>query len=424
MHDKSAKFAFGEGGRMAVNRVGVKVLAAALAVSVPVVLAACTGPSRPTSATTAAKAKAAIAATVPMITVAPTATGSRVPISVEIGTSVSNGIVSDVSLVSASGQHVPGTMRADGSSWVPNSPLQYAQRYTAVVTAIGADGKTTSATTSFTTVAKPVAKSIQAQVNLGDGQQYGVAMPIVVDFTASIPAAARADVQRRLFVNSMPAQVGAWRWISDREVVYRPRSYWKPGTVLTFTGALGGVPVGNRVLSKNVTSTATIGRDMEMTVTNSNHTMTITSNGKVIKRAPISMGKASTPSWSGRFVIMDRLYATVFDTLDMGPGGYRVAVNYAERLTWSGMFLHSAPWSVYAQGHFNVSHGCVNIGPSNAKWIYQNSLVGDPVTVTGTSKHVAAGNGWTAWDMSWTDYIKDSLVPITVSAPGTLAPGL
>src|SRR5215813_2104656 len=99
MHDKSAKFAFGEGGRMAVKRVVFKVLAAGLAVSVPVVLAACTGPSRAKSATTTARAKAAIAATTPMITVAPTATGSRVPVSVEISTSVSNGIVSDVSLV-------------------------------------------------------------------------------------------------------------------------------------------------------------------------------------------------------------------------------------------------------------------------------------------------------------------------------------
>ena len=121
---------------------------------------------------------------------------------------------------------------------------------------------------------------------------------------------------------------------------------------------------------------------MQIAVANGSHMMTITSNGKVIKRYPISMGKASTPSWSGRFVIMERLPATIFDTLDAGPGGYRVAVQYAERLTWSGMFLHSAPWSVYAQGHMNVSHGCVNVGPSNAKWLFNNSLVGDPVTVS------------------------------------------
>jgi hypothetical protein len=72
----------------------------------------------------------------------------------------------------------------------------------------------------------------------------------------------------------------------------------------------------------------------------------------------------------------------------------------------------------------NVSHGCVNIGPSNARWLYQNSLVGDPVRISGTSRHVAPGNGWTAWDMSWTDYIKNSAVPITVSVPNTYTPSL
>jgi len=312
-------------------------------------------------------------------------------------------------------------MRVGGESWMPTSPLQYNQQYTATVTVIDAANRTSQATTTFTTMKKPATRPIRSFVNLASGETYGVAMPVVVDFASAIPSADRAAVQSRLFVTSSPAQVGAWRWYSDTEVVYRPRSYWQPGTRLTFRSALGGVPIGNRVIGQNITSTATIGRDMQMAVTDNNHVITIRSSGKVIHRFPISMGKASTPSWSGQFVIMTRLYATVFDTLDMGPGGYRVAVNYAERLTWSGMFLHSAPWSVYAQGHFNVSHGCVNIGPSNAKWIYQNALIGDPVSVSGTRIHVAPGNGWTAWDMSWDDYIKDGVVPVTVSVPSTYA---
>ena len=269
---------------------------------------------------------------------------------------------------------------------------------------------------------KPATKPISTSFNLTGGGTYGVAMPIVIDFGASIPRASRQVVQSRLFVTSSPAQVGAWRWISDREVVYRSQSYWKTGTTLAVRAALGGLPIGGRVLDKDRAATVTIGRDLEMSVTNKNHMMTVTSNGKVIKRYPISMGKASTPSWSGQFVIMDRLPATVFDTLDEGPGGYRVAVKYAERLTWSGTFLHSAPWSVYAQGQTNVSHGCVNIGPSNAKWIYQNSMVGDPVSISGTPRHVAEGNGWTAWDLSWADFIKGSAVPVTVSVPSTYVP--
>ena len=33
-------------------------------------------------------------------------------------------------------------------------------------------------------------------------------------------------------------------------------------------------------------------------------------------------------------------------------------VEYAMRVTYSGEFLHAAPWSVGSQGYANVSHGC------------------------------------------------------------------
>ena len=170
------------------------------------------------------------------------------------------------------------------------------------------------------------------------------------------------------------------------------------------------------MIDKDRTATFTIGRDMHFDVTNKNHMLTITSDGKVIKRYPISMGKPSTPSWSGKFVIMSQQYYTVFNTMGQPNGGYITPVNYAERLTWSGTYFHSAPWSVYAQGHFNVSHGCVNIGPSNAKWVYQKSLIGDPVSITGTPIHVAPGNGWTVWDMSWSEYVKGSALPVADGA--------
>ena len=183
---------------------------------------------------------------------------------------------------------------------------------------------------------------------------------------------------------------------------------------MTVRAALAGLPIGNRVMDKDRTASFTIGRDMHFAVTNKNHMLTITSGGKVIKKYPISMGKPSTPSWSGNFVIMSQQYYTVFNTMGQPNGGYITPVNYAERLTWSGTYFHSAPWSVYAQGHFNVSHGCVNIAPSNAKWIYQKSLIGDPVSITGTPIHVAPGNGWTVWDVSWDEYLKGSALPAPI----------
>ena len=59
-------------------------------------------------------------------------------------------------------------------------------------------------------------------------------------------------------------------------------------------------------------------------------------------------------------------------------------VQYAQRVTYSGEFLHAAPWSVYAQGSSNVSHGCVGMSTDNGAWLFSITHRGDPVEVTGT----------------------------------------
>ena len=36
-------------------------------------------------------------------------------------------------------------------------------------------------------------------------------------------------------------------------------------------------------------------------------------------------------------------------------------VQWAMRVTYSGEFIHAAPWSVGSQGYANVSHGCTGM---------------------------------------------------------------
>jgi lipoprotein-anchoring transpeptidase ErfK/SrfK len=151
-----------------------------------------------------------------------------------------------------------------------------------------------------------------------------------------------------------------------------------------------------------------------MKVDNATKKMTVEESGKVVRTMPVSLGKASTPSSSGTMVVMDKQEQTVFDTTaELGPvNGYRTEIEFAQRLTWSGQYIHSAPWSTGAQGHRNVSHGCVNISPSNARWLYSKSLIGDPVTVKGTGDKLEYGNGWTAWNVSWPEFLKGSALPV------------
>jgi lipoprotein-anchoring transpeptidase ErfK/SrfK len=65
--------------------------------------------------------------------------------------------------------------------------------------------------------------------------------------------------------------------------------------------------------------------------------------------------------------------------------GYKTTVELAVRFDDSGDYVHSAPWSVDDQGKRDVSHGCINISPANAKWFFDNFNAGDPIVVTNSS---------------------------------------
>lgn len=388
------------------NRTRLTTVAVALVLAVPTLLSGCSSSSHP-SRTAHAPASKTLGVP-PIVKIAPAANSTRLPVTAEIAADVTGGFVTTVTLTDDSGHAVSGSWRPDRSSWVPATSLKFNATYTAKIVATNITGATRTSTASFTTMPAPKSKPISTSINLTDGSTYGVAMPIVVDFGTAIPANERADVERRLFVQSMPAQVGIWSWASPTQVVYRPENHWRTGTVVSVRTALAGLPVGSRVIGTDRTARFTVGKDLEYVISNKKHNLTVMSGGKAIHTYPVSLGKPGHDSWSGSLVIMERHYYTVFDTLGIPGENYRVGVNFAERLTWSGTFIHSAPWSVYAQGHYNVSHGCVNVGPSNASWIYKNSQIGDPVTITGTGHPVANGNGWTAWNVSWADFVKGS----------------
>jgi lipoprotein-anchoring transpeptidase ErfK/SrfK len=251
---------------------------------------------------------------------------------------------------------------------------------------------------------------------LFDDQEYGVAMPVVVEFLQPVPEDARAEVQRRMFVTTDPPQPGVWHWVyTGTAAFYRAENYWEPGTTIDVRIALEGHPTGNgRYGDTDRSATVSIGDRLEMKVDNADKTMEVYENGELIKTMPVSLGKPSTPSSSGHMVVMSKERETVFDTFDeLGPDeGYRIDIEYAMRLTWGGEFIHSAPWSEGDQGVRNVSHGCVNLSASNAAWLFDIAKVGDPVTVSGTERELEHGNGFTAWDISWEDFVAGSALPV------------
>ncbi|BCB84904.1 L,D-transpeptidase [Phytohabitans suffuscus] len=403
------------------------VKAAVLAVLAPVALAACGGGGeqpRFVDGTTAGPAASAEvspsgAAEQPAafsFAITPAANAKNLPVSSEIGVKLDGGEVTSVTLAESGGGKVPGKMRDDGSSWVPNSPLKYGKTYTATVT-VSKDGGTATETTTFTTMGEPGSK-VGTGLYLFDDKTYGVAMPVVVEFHPGVAKKDRAGVQKRMFVSTDPPQPGAWHWVSNgTQAYYRAPEYWQPGTKITARIALGGHPMGKgKYGDTDRKATAKIGERFEMKVDNKTKKMTVLKNGQVVKTLPVSLGKKSTPSASGTMVVMEKKEQTVFDTTDdPNPADrYRVDIAFAQRLTWSGQYIHAAPWSVAQQGRTNVSHGCVNVSTENARWLFSQTKIGDPVTVTGTEEKLGAGNGWTAWNMSWNEFIKGSALPVTL----------
>jgi lipoprotein-anchoring transpeptidase ErfK/SrfK len=342
-----------------------------------------------------------------------------VAVSAEIGTKITGGEVTAVKLREAGGGSVAGALREDGSAWVPAKALKHNKLYEAVVTAADASGQPQTVSTSFTTMRKP-SRETGTGLYMFDGNTYGVAMPVVVEFIPGIKKKDRAAVQRRMFVKTSPPQPGTWSWTgSGSQAYYRAPRYWKTGTKLAVRIGVGGLPTGGgRYGDQDRSATAKIGRSLIMKVDNKTKKMTVTRDGKTVRTIPVSLGKKSTPSSSGTMVVMEKKATTVFDTrAELGSAGYVTSIRYAQRITWSGQYIHSAPWSVGSQGRRNVSHGCVNVSPSNARWLFDKTLVGDPVTVKGTGDKLTSGNGWTAWDMTWDEFAAGSALPL----PDTLA---
>jgi len=352
-------------------------------------------------------------------TVTPAENAKDVPVSAEIALKDDAGSLTEVKLTDADGKTVDGDWRADKSSWVPAAPLKYSTTYTASVTAKDKAGKSGTSTTKFTTMARP-GNRMEAHLYMGDNATYGQAMPIVVEFKNGGVAdkANRATVERRMFVTSDPPQTGAWHWDSNIQVEYRPKDYWQPGTKLTVRLGLGGLPIGDgRYGSVDIDTKASIDTvRREIDVDNATKQLTAKQDGQVVKTFPVSLGKPAKPSFSGNMVIMERLDKTVFDSSTYGtpvnaPDGYRTDIQWAERLTWDGQFIHAAPWSVKDQGKRNVSPGCVNVSLDNGAWIYNWTKIGDPVVVKGTEKQLPIGDGFTAWQQSWDEFVQGSALP-------------
>ncbi|MCX2931430.1 Ig-like domain-containing protein [Mycobacterium sp. CVI_P3] len=329
-----------------------------------------------------------------------------VPLDRPVTVTASGGVLGSVSMVNEAGNQVDGQLSADGVTWSTSEPLGYNKSYTLRAQSLGLGGVTTE-NLSFET---------QSPENLtmpyllpGDGEVVGVGQPIAVRFDENIPN--RVAAERAIKVTTNPPVEGAFYWLNNREVRWRPQDYWKPGTTVDVAVNTYGVDLGDGLFGQqNLTSHFIIGDEVIATADDDTKTLTVRRNGEIVKTMPISMGKNSTPTDNGVYIIGDRFSHMIMDSSTYGvpsnsPNGYRTEVDHATQMSYSGIYVHSAPWSVGAQGYSNVSHGCLNVSPSNALWFFNNTKRGDIVEVHNTVGSTLSGTeGLGDWNVPWSQW--------------------
>ena len=340
---------------------------------------------------------------VPKLTASVTNGAVGVAVDQPVTVSAEDGVLGAVTMTNQNGTTVPGKLSPDGLTWATSEPLGYNKRYTLSAQSLGLGGVTS---TQMTFETHSPGNLTMPYVVPNDGETVGVGQPIAVRFDENIPD--RAAAERAIKVTTNPPVEGAFYWLSNREVRWRPELYWKPGTTVDVAVNTYGVDLGDGLFGQdNVTTHFTIGDEVIATADDNTKTLTIRVNGDVVKTMPISMGKNSTPTNNGVYIIGDRLSHMVMDSSTYGvpsnsPNGYRTEVDYATQMSYSGIYVHAAPWSVGSQGYSNVSHGCLNVSTSNAQWFYNNTKRGDIVEVVNTVGSVLPGtDGLGDWNVPW-----------------------
>ncbi len=341
--------------------------------------------------------------------------GATVPVDTLLTVSAAHGSITDVSMTftdpKAGQQTVQGTLAPDSSIWTAGSLLEPGLKYQVVVTGQNLEGAQSTATTTFS--AQNLSLKQQIFPTILSGGTVGVAMPVVVKF--DVPVTDRAAFQKHMTVTSNPAQEGSWGWQSSTEVHWRPKELWQAGTQVSIVIDINSVPAGNGTYGqKSVSGGMTIARSVVLNANLASHYLQVVIDGAVAKTIPITGGKPGFLSRSGKKVLKEKFAALTMNSETIGipttsPDYYNLSnVQYAMRETDSGEFLHAAPWSVGSQGKANVSHGCIGMSTANGAWLFSNCNVGDLINVTGTTRGLEKGNGWTDWNVSYDDFRKDS----------------
>jgi lipoprotein-anchoring transpeptidase ErfK/SrfK len=276
---------------------------------------------------------------------------------------------------------------------------------------------------SRTPSAQPTA-AVNVRLSLTDGAQVGVGMPVIAEFSKRFTSAASLARATQVTVNGQRVSA-AWYFVATPggpgsaigqdptqgpiQGHLRMQHYWPAHAKITVSLPVAGQSAGpGLVFADSAAVSFTTGPANLAVVDNTTHTMRVTSDGHLVAKVPVSLGSPATPTDDGIKVIMAKGVSICMS----GPGYSVCGVKDTQRLTYSGEYLHSAPWNVHhiADG-IDSSNGCTNLLPGDAVKLYKLLEVGDVVSYEHTGgPQMSIQNGYGDWNIPWPQWVRGGAV--------------
>ncbi|GHJ38159.1 hypothetical protein Sm713_37680 [Streptomyces sp. TS71-3] len=334
----------------------------------------------------------------------------------EITSNGSGGRITDVTAVDESGRYIAGRLSGDGRQWHSTGPLAAGARYTVRVSTENDDGEPGRKVLTVGT-GDPAQKTALKVAFGPKAGEYGVGQPVVAKLSAPIKdRAARIAVERGLKVDAQPAVEGSWYWVDEKTLHYRPREFWPAHATIRVSSGLKGIRIDDKLWGgASRPLKITTGDRIEAITNASTHRMVVYRNGQDIKDMPVTTGKPGFETRNGVKVVLEKQAFVQMRSATVGIAAgsgdsYDLPVHWATRVTWSGEYVHAAPWSVGSQGSANVSHGCTGMSTEDAEWFFNTVHEGDLVRVVGSDGQNMDpfGNGYGDWNLDWAKWRQGS----------------
>lgn len=330
--------------------------------------------------------------------------------------------ITDVTATDGTGRFVRGRLNAAGTEWHSTGPLAAGAHYTVRVSTENGDGRQGRRTIGFDTRS---ADNL-LDVTFGpDAATYGVGEPVTAALSKPVSdPAARAAVESALHVTSSPAVTGSWYWVDDRTLHYRPDDYWPAHATITVSSNLAGTQIRKGVFGGTAKPVTFETGDELVAVTDAAaHRLIVYRDGHEVRSMPVTTGKPGFSTRNGIKVVLEKqaFVQMKSSTVGIAAGShdsYDLPVHWATRVTWSGEYVHAAPWSVGSQGSANVSHGCTGMSTEDAHWFFDQVRPGDIVQVVGSQGDSMQpfGNGFGDWNLSWAQWLRGSALGARATA--------